>query len=160
MIGTMAHHGKITLPPSVRNFGCDFASTHTTAPLAFGGDYRDIVVLVFLRAHDFALFLGLSTMTNISSSLEVYLSVNGFMMLAIGSTVGAVFAMLVARDVDFVTAMIASFQAVQNKFFNLMIWAMIIAGFTFLSMLPWFLGLFLTLPLFGHAAWHLYELAT
>ena len=61
----------------------------------------------------FALFLGLSTMTNISSSLEVYLSINGFMMLAIGSTVGALFAllvymitlfsvpMLVAREVDF-----------------------------------------------------------
>ena len=92
------------------------------------------VVLIFLGAHDFALFLGLSTMTNICS-LEVYLSINGFMMLAIGSTVGALFAllvymitlfsvpMLVAREVDFVTAMIASFQAVQNNFFNLMIWA-------------------------------------
>ena len=134
-----------------------------------------IVILLFwffLGHMIFALFLGLSTMTNNSSSLEVYLSVNGFMMLAIGSTVGAVFSlfvymitlfsvpMLVAREVDFVTAMIASFQAVQNNFFNLMIWALIIAGFTFLSMLPWFLGLFLTLPLFGHAAWHLYELAT
>ena len=134
-----------------------------------------IVILLFwffLGHMIFALFLGLSTMTNISSSLEVYLSVNGFMMLAIGSTVGAVFAMLVymitlfsvpmlvAREVDFVTAMIASLQAVQNNFFNLMIWAMIIAGFTFLSMLPWFLGLFLTLPLFGYAAWHLYELVT
>ena len=134
-----------------------------------------IVILLFwffLGHMIFALFLGLSTMTNISSSLEVYLSVNGFMMLAIGSSVGAMFAllvymitlfsvpMLVAREVDFVTAMIASFQAVQNNFFNLMIWALIIAGFTFLSMLPWFLGLFLTLPLFGHAAWHLYELAT
>ena len=133
-----------------------------------------IVILLFwffLGHMIFALFLGLSTMTNISSSLEVYLSINGFMMLAIGSTVGALFAMLVymitlfsvpmlvAREVDFVTAMIALFQAVQNNFFNLMIWALIIAGFTFLSMLPWFLGLFLTLPLFGHAAWHLYELA-
>jgi hypothetical protein len=36
-----------------RNFRRDFASTHTTASLAFGGDYRDIVVLVFLVAHDF-----------------------------------------------------------------------------------------------------------
>jgi len=68
--------------------------------------------------------------------------------------------MLMAREVDIVTAMIASFQAVQNNFFNLMIWALIIEGFTFLSMLPWFLGLFLDLPLFGHAEWHLYELAT
>lgn len=119
----------------------------------------------------FALFFGLSTMTNNSSSLEVYLSINGFMMLAIGSTVGALFAMLVymitlfsvpmlvARELDFVTAMIASFRAVHNNFFNLMIWALIIAGLKFLAMLPWFLGLFLTLPLFGHAAWHLYELA-
>ena len=111
-------------------------------------------------------------MTNISSNLEVYLSINGFMMLTIGSMVGALFAllvfmitlflvpMLVAREVDFVTAMIVSFQAFQNNFFDLMIWTFIIAGFTFLSTLPWFLGLFLTLPLFGHAAWHLYELAT
>jgi hypothetical protein len=29
--------------------------------------------------------------------------------------------MLVAREVDFVTAMIVSFQAVQNNFFDLMI---------------------------------------
>ncbi len=136
MIGTMARHGKITRPPSVRNFGRDFASTQTKAPLAFGGDYSDIVGWFFLGHMIFALFLELATMTNISSSLEVYLSINGFMMLAIGSTVGALFAllvymitlfsvpMLVAREVDFVTAMIVSFQAVQNKFFNLMIWTL------------------------------------
>ena len=125
-----------------RNFGRDFTSTHATAPLAFGGDYRDIVVLVFLGTMIFALFSGLSTMTNISSSLEVDLSVNGFMMFAIGSSVGAMFAllvyvitlfsvpMLVVREVDFVTAMIASFQAVQNNFFNLMIWALICLLYT------------------------------
>ncbi len=96
-----------------------------------------IVLFWFFLGHMiFALFLELATMTNISSSLEVYLSINGFMMLAIGSTVGALFAllvymitlfsvpMLVAREVDFVTAMIVSFQAVQNKFFNLMIWTL------------------------------------
>ncbi len=98
-----------------------------------------IVILLFwffLGHMIFALFLELATMTNISSSLEVYLSINVFMMLAIGSTVGALFAllvymitlflvpMLVAWEVDFVTAMIVSFQAVQNKFFNLMIWTL------------------------------------
>ena len=133
----------------------------------------EVIIVILL----FWFFLGhmifaLSTMTNISSSLEVYLSVNGFIMLALGSTVSALFAllvymitlfsvpMLVVREVDFVTAMISPFQAVQNNFFNLMIWALSIAMFTFLSMLPWFLGLFLTLHLFRHAAWHLYELAT
>ena len=41
-----------------QNFWRDFASTHMTDSLAFGGNYRDIVILVFLGAHDFALFLG------------------------------------------------------------------------------------------------------
>ena len=57
-----------------------------------------IVILLFwffLGHMIFALFLGLSIMTNISSSLEVHLGINGFIMLAIGSTVGALFAMLV-----------------------------------------------------------------
>ena len=36
-----------------RHFGRDFASTHTTASFAFGGAYRNIIVLVFLGAHDF-----------------------------------------------------------------------------------------------------------
>ena len=35
-----------------QNFWRDFASTHTTDSLAFGGNYRDIVILVFLGARD------------------------------------------------------------------------------------------------------------
>ena len=54
-----------------RNYGRDFASTHTTTPMAFGGDYRDIIVLIFLGHMIFALFLGLSKMTYISGNLEV-----------------------------------------------------------------------------------------
>ena len=41
-----------------QNFWRDFASKHTTDSLAFGGDYRDIFILVFLGAQDFVLFLG------------------------------------------------------------------------------------------------------
>ena len=36
-------------------------------------------------------------------------------------------------------------------------WAGFIALTTFVAMLPGFLGLFLTLPLLGHATWHLYD---
>ena len=58
-----------------------------------------IIIMVFLFwffiAHMvFALFLGLSTMTNVSTSVEVYLTANGLMMLAVGSVVGALFAIL------------------------------------------------------------------
>ena len=134
-----------------------------------------VIIIVFLfwffLAHMiFALFLGLSTMTNVSSSFEVYLTGNGLMMLAVGTVVGALFAlllymitvvslpMLLDREVDFVTAMITSFQAVSNNFVVMLFWAALISGLTFVSLLPGFLGLFIVLPLLGHATWHLYSL--
>lgn len=133
-----------------------------------------IIIFIFLfwffLAHMiFALFLGLSTMTNVSSSYEVYLSANGMTMLAVGTLVGAAFALLLYmitvismpllldREVDFVTAMITSFQTVLANPVPMLFWAALIAGATFLAMLPAFLGLYLVLPLFGHASWHLYD---
>ncbi len=133
-----------------------------------------IIIMIFLfwffLAHMiFALFLGLSTMTNVSSSFEVYLTPNGMMMLGVGTVVGAVFALLIYmitvvsmpllldREVDFVTAMITSFQTVLANPAPMLIWAAFIAVVTFIAMLPAFLGLFLTLPLLGHASWHLYD---
>ena len=91
-------------------------------------------------------------------------------MLIVGGGVGAVFAMilymitvialpmLLDREIDFVTAMIVSFQTVTENFLPMFAWAIFIAGTTFLAMLPGFLGLFLVLPLLGHASWHLYSL--
>ncbi|SHJ91608.1 Uncharacterized membrane protein [Shimia gijangensis] len=134
-----------------------------------------VIIIVFLfwffLAHMiFALFLGLSTMTNVSSSYEVYLSGNGLIMLVVGTVVGAAFALLLYmitvislpllldREVDFVTAMITSFQSVSHNAVPMLFWAASIAGLTFLSLLPGFLGLFIVLPLLGHATWHLYSL--
>ncbi|WP_226688332.1 DUF2189 domain-containing protein [Ruegeria arenilitoris] len=126
----------------------------------------------FLGHMIFALFMGLSTMTNVSTSLEVYLTANGLTMLAVGSVVGAVFAtvlymitvlsipMLLDRELDFVTAMIASFSYVRDHFSVMLLWGIFIAILTFLAMIPWFLGLFFVLPLLGHASWHLYRLIT
>ncbi|MFW8592713.1 DUF2189 domain-containing protein [Cribrihabitans neustonicus] len=125
----------------------------------------------FLGHMIFALFLGTSVMTNISSSLEVFFTAQGLMMLAFGTVAGALFALLLFmitvialpllldREVDFVTAMITSFQYVQQNFAVMMVWAVLIAGVTFAALLPGFLGLFLVLPLLGHAAWHIYRLA-
>lgn len=117
----------------------------------------------------FALFMGLSVMTNISSSYEVFLTPNGLTMLAVGTLVGAGFAMLLFmitvialpllldREIDFVTAMIASFQTVTANPVPMLSWAAFIVVMTFVAMLPMFLGLFLVLPLLGHATWHLYD---
>ena len=134
-----------------------------------------IIVVVFLfwffLGHlIFALFLGLSPMTNVSSSLEVFLTPSGLTMLAVGSVVGALFALLLYmitvlslpllldREVDFVTAMITSFQYVSQNFVLMIVWAFFIAVTTFAAILPGFFGLLLVMPLLGHASWHIYRL--
>ena len=135
-----------------------------------------IIVIYFLfwtfLAHMiFALFMGLSTMTNVSQSLEVFLTFNGLMMIAVELGVGAVLAFLLFsltvvslplvldRDVDFVTAMLTSMKAVRTNLFVMLVWASLIAVLSVLALLPWFLGLMVVLPVFGHATWHLYRRA-
>ncbi|MFN6924320.1 MAG: DUF2189 domain-containing protein [Tabrizicola sp.] len=125
----------------------------------------------FLAHMIFALFLGNATMTNVSSSLAIFLSPQGLTMLAFGTAVGAVFAtllfsltvvslpMLLDREVDFVTAMLTSFALVRENPRVMLGWGALIAICLFLGMLSGFLGLFLVLPLFGHASWHLYRRA-
>ncbi|WP_187431599.1 hypothetical protein ROLI_022710 [Roseobacter fucihabitans] len=124
----------------------------------------------FLGHMIFALFLGLSTMTNISSSFEVFLTFNGLSMLAFGTLVGAVFALLIYamsviglpllldREIDFITAMITSFGALKKSPAVMICWGLLIAVLSFAAIVPWFLGLWLVLPWLGHASWHLYRL--
>jgi uncharacterized membrane protein len=125
----------------------------------------------FIAHMIFALFLGLSPMVNVSSSAEVFLQPEGMLMLAIGTMVGAAFAtllygltvvslpMLLDREVDFVTAMLTSFALVRDNPLIMLSWGALIAACLFLAMLPGFLGLFVVLPVFGHATWHLYRRA-
>lgn len=157
-----------------------------TAPGIFGVILRQkdrqipsiaaVIVIFFLfwnfLAHMiFALFLGNAVMTNVSSSLAVFATREGMTMLAVGTGVGAVFAtllfsltvvslpMLMAREVDFVTAMLTSVEVVRESPVVMLRWGGLIGLSLFLGMLPGFLGLFLVLPLFGHASWHLYRRA-
>lgn len=135
-----------------------------------------IIVIYFLfwtfLAHMvFALFMGLSTMTNVTQSIEVFLTVNGLMMIAVELGIGAVLAFLLFsltvvslplvldREVDFVTAMLTSLQVVRANLFVMLVWAMLIAVLSLLALLPWFLGLMVVLPVLGHATWHLYRRA-
>ena len=112
-----------------------------------------VIVIVFLfwffLAHMiFALFMGLSVMTNVSSSYAVFLTPNGLGMLGFGTVVGAGFAallymitvlalpLLLDREIDFVTAMITSFQYVLANPVVMFTWGVFIAGVTLLAMLP------------------------
>lgn len=132
-----------------------------------------IIVIYFLfwtfLAHMiFALFMGLTTMTNVSNSLQVFLTPTGLLMIAVELAVGAVLAfllfaltvvslpMVLDREVDFVTAMLTSLAVVRANLLVMLVWAGIIAALSLLALLPWFLGLMVVLPLLGHATWHLY----
>jgi uncharacterized membrane protein len=105
------------------------------------------------------------------SGADLYLRGPGLLMLLVGSAVGALFAcalfaltvislpILVDRKVDFMTAIIVSLGTVRSNAGVMLAWALIVAALLLLAMLPGFLGLFLVLPILGHASWHLYRRA-
>ena len=129
------------------------------------------MVWTFVGHMIFAVFMGLSTMTNVSSSFDVFLTANGLTMLAVGSLIGAILAgliyaitvmglpLLLDRELDFVTAMIVSFQTVLQNLPVMLFWGATIVVTLALAMLPFFLGLLVALPVLGHASWHLYRVA-
>lgn len=128
------------------------------------------LVWLFVAHTIFALFLGLSAMVNVSADpLGVLLTPDGLAMLAVGTVVGAGFAgvlfaitvvglpLLLDKELDFVTAMITSVSAVLQSPVPMLLWGVLVAGLLFLGMLPAFLGLFVVLPVLGHATWHIYR---
>ena len=132
-----------------------------------------VLALIFLFWSFFAhmmvaLFLGVSSVGN--TSLETFMATaDGRIMLAAQLLVGAAVAfltygltavslpLLVDKEIDFVSAMIISLKTVNANKLTLGLWAAIIAASLFLAMLPAFLGLFVVLPVLGHATWHIYR---
>jgi uncharacterized membrane protein len=106
-----------------------------------------------------------------SDYAALLMSPAGLAMLAIGSLVGGLIAlaffaltvislpMLVDRKVDFITAIIVSLGTVRSNPVVMLSWAAFVAVLLALALLPLFLGLFLVLPVLGHATWHLYRRA-
>ena len=101
----------------------------------------------------------------------VFFTSEGWIFLAIGSCVGAfLFAVLFSvtvvsmpllldREIDFVSAMITSVRVVLENPVVMLAWAAIIGVTMLISLIPAFLGLVFTLPILGHATWHLYQRA-
>jgi uncharacterized membrane protein len=124
---------------------------------------------VFVAHTIFALFMGLQAMTNVTSSFAILLEGNGPIMLAVGSAIGAGFAgvlfsvtvvglpLLLEREVDFISAIIVSFRAVFANLPTMILWGLVIAVLLAVGMAPLFLGLFIILPILGHASWHMYR---
>ncbi|MBT3658483.1 MAG: DUF2189 domain-containing protein [Rhodospirillaceae bacterium] len=101
----------------------------------------------------------------------IFTTPSGWLFLVVGNAVGAIIAfavfsysvvsipMLFDRDIDFVTAMLTSVRFVTANPRVMAVWCAIIAATVAVSLLSGLVALFVTLPVLGHATWHLYRRA-
>lgn len=135
-----------------------------------------ILALIFLFwsffAHmTFAMFFGPSALMHMETEWDLFLTPTGMAMMAMQVAVGGAVAflvfgltavslpLLVDKEFDFVTAMLVSLETVGRNKAVMGLWAVFVAVSLFVAMLPAFLGLFVALPVLGHATWHIYRRA-
>lgn len=147
--------------------GCVFAQKDRQVPSMAMVILLAFMFWVFVAHTMFALFFGLRPITN--STFDMLLSANGITMLIVGGAVGGTMAavffaltvvslpLLLDKEVDFISAMIASVGTVTRNPGTMALWALAITFLLLLGMLPYFLGLLVVLPVLGHASWHLYR---
>ncbi len=91
--------------------------------------------------------------------------------LGVGSAVGAVFALITFsasvfslpfianRDVDVITAVVSSINAVLRNRWTMLVWAIIVAFFTVVGFVTLMFGFIIIIPWLGYATWHGYRSA-
>lgn len=146
-----------------------FVSSRNVSQLALVGAMLAGAMLIWLQVAGwlFALFFGPIGIPPLSEFAPMLLlTPRGLAMLVIGTLAGgaiafAVFAisaisvpLLLARDIDAVTAVSVSVRAVRRNFWTMLLWAWIVALLTAFGIATWFLGLAIIFPLLGHATWH------
>ncbi len=119
-----------------------------------------VIFLVWARA---AIMVSVFFPTEGDPSLRDWVFYLGF-----GSAVGAVFAaftfsasafslpMIMHRDVDSITAIVTSVNAVLRNKRAMLVWLTTIVGLLVLGVVTAFVGLIVIIPVIGYAAWHGY----
>ncbi|MBS0353191.1 MAG: DUF2189 domain-containing protein [Proteobacteria bacterium] len=129
-----------------------------------------VIFLIWARASlvIFAIFYT-QELPNLSGFLGQVLSFENLDFLLVYFGVGSIFALLVFavsvvsiplmldRNQDAVTSMIASIRALALNPLPLLIWAALIVSLTILGFLSFHLGLVVLMPIVGHATWHAYR---
>lgn len=118
----------------------------------------------------YRLTLGPAEPTSIGSFLhDVFLTGRGMEMIVLGVGVGFLFAaftmaislvsfpLLIDRDIGLDTAIKTSIRAVRENPVETAQWGLIVAAGLVLGSIPLFIGLVVTIPVLGHATWHLYR---
>ncbi|MFN3225726.1 MAG: DUF2189 domain-containing protein [Hyphomicrobiales bacterium] len=106
---------------------------------------------------------------DLSSLIEEAFTARGLVFLFVGNAFGAVLAGTVFsisvvgvpylhdKPVDFMTAIMTSVHAVAKNPWPMFVWGVMVAGIVAVSALLFFFPLIITLPIIGHATWHLYR---
>lgn len=128
-----------------------------------------LVIWIEIATVIYLLFFGLKSLDWAGLMQTVTGSWNGLLFIAIGNVAGAIlggavfaisvvsFPLLLDRDIDFVTAMITSVRSVVANPAPMLFWAVCIAAALLICLLSAFVGLFIILPVLGHATWHVYR---
>ena len=93
----------------------------------------------------------------------------GWKLILVGNCVGLLFAIIVFtisvvsfpllldRDVGAAVALLTSIRVVLKNPWTMTMWALVVVTLLLIGSLPLFLGLTITMPILGHATWHLYR---
>jgi uncharacterized membrane protein len=146
--------------------------TASPGQLGFIGALLMLFMLAWARIATllFALFFGTSGYPPIEEWVSLLLfSAEGLGFLVVGTAAGGALAlaafavsavsvpMLMAREVDAVTAILTSLQAVRENPAPMLLWAWLIALLIAFGLATLYVGLIVTFPLVGHATWHAYR---
>lgn len=100
---------------------------------------------------------------------RLFTTAEGWELIVVGNAVGALFAvvalaisvisfpLLVDRNVGVTAAVATSIGAVIANPLPMLAWGLIVAALLLLGAIPLFVGLAVTMPVLGHATWHLYR---
>jgi uncharacterized membrane protein len=82
----------------------------------------------------------------------------GFLYTVVVLSISVIsFPLLLDRNVDAGTAILASLKTVRKNPVMMALWGLIVAAALIIGSIPFFIGLAVVMPILGHATWHLYR---
>lgn len=144
---------------------------HNLLPIILFGLLIGLLMIVWVRlaALLFAVFIGGVSFSVDSALDQLFFTGSGLQFLIIFAMIGALIAavvfaisvvsipMMLDRKIDFMMAILTSLTAVRVNPGPMALWAFLIAAFTGIGLITFYLGLAIALPLIGHASWHAYQ---
>lgn len=117
-----------------------------------------LLIALFVQAPiiDFDSFLRHVVLSQDSNLFFVWVGLGGIVAALVFAGVAVSGPLLLDRDVDLLTAIVTSVQAVAANPLSMAAWAAIIMVLTFIGMATFLIGLLLVVPVLGHATWHAY----